>query len=185
MDHLGNALTILEKMNVKHIIINKNKQNTMEKLIVEKYKDKIKEQLVSEEFLIKEFSSKNTKDENDASLIYQISLYQKSFFLSGDASQSVEKTLLSKNIKSDVLKLGHHGSKTSSALSFLEKVNPEYIVISVGENNRYGHPNEETIVSLKKLQLPYYMTMEYGTICFEIKKDKMSFFPFRKESMIK
>lgn len=185
MDHLGNALTILEKMNVKQIVLNKNEQNIMEKLIAEKYKEKISEQLKSEEFTIKEFTSKNTTDENDASLIYQISLFSKSFLLSGDASQSVEKTLLSKNIKSDVLKLGHHGSKTSSAPSFLKKVNPEYIVISVGENNRYGHPNEETITSLKELQIPYYTTMEYGTIGFEIKKNKMNFFPFYEKSMIK
>ena len=70
----------------------------------------------------------------------------------GDASTTTEKEILSKyNLPNiDVLKVGHHGSKTSSGEEFINEINPKYSIISVGKNNRYGHPNIEVLNNLEK-----------------------------------
>ena len=71
----------------------------------------------------------------------------------------------------DVLKVGHHGSNTSSSGPFISKMNPKYSVISVGKNNRYGHPNKAVLNILDKSKI--YRTDEDGSIMFKIKKNKL------------
>ena len=82
----------------------------------------------------------------------------------GDAEKEVETTIENKEINADVLKVGHHGSDTSSSKRFLEKVNPSYAIISVGTGNSYGHPNNSTIQALENLNTKIYRTDENGTI---------------------
>ena len=84
-----------------------------------------------------------------------------------------EKDILEKyNVsKIDVLKIGHHGSKTSSSKDFIDEMNPKYSVISVGKNNRYGHPNKEVLDVLNDSKI--YRTDQDGSIMFKIKKDKL------------
>ena len=90
----------------------------------------------------------------------------------GDASSTTEKEILNKyNLPDiDVLKVGHHGSKTSSNKEFINEINPKYSIISVGENNRYGHPNKEVLDNLEKSKI--YRTDEDGSIMFKIKNNK-------------
>ena len=73
----------------------------------------------------------------------------------GDASMTTEKEILDKyNLPDiDVLKVGHHGSKTSSSEEFINEINPKYSIISVGKNNRYGHPNKEVLDNLKDTKI--------------------------------
>ena len=71
----------------------------------------------------------------------------------------------------DVLKVGHHGSKTSSSKNFINEINPRYSIISVGKNNRYGHPNREVLNTLDKSKI--YRTDREGSIMFKIKKNKL------------
>ena len=71
----------------------------------------------------------------------------------------------------DVLKVGHHGSKTSSSKSFIDEISPKYGVISVGKNNRYGHPNKEVLENLKESKI--YRTDKDGSIMFKIKNNKL------------
>ena len=71
----------------------------------------------------------------------------------------------------DVLKVGHHGSKTSSSKTFIDEINPKYSVISVGKNNRYGHPNKEVLDNLEYSMI--YRTDQDGSIMFKIKNDKL------------
>ena len=71
----------------------------------------------------------------------------------------------------DVLKVGRHGSKTSSGRTFINKINPKYSIISVGMNNRYGHPNIEVLNDLKQFKV--YRTDQDGSIMFKIKNDKL------------
>ena len=71
----------------------------------------------------------------------------------------------------DVLKVGHHGSKTSSSKEFINEINPRYSVISVGKNNRYGHPNKEVLDNLDNSKI--YRTDENGSIEFKIKNNKL------------
>lgn len=89
-----------------------------------------------------------------------------SFVMCGDAESQAESDILTNgvDISADVLKLGHHGSKTSTSGSFLNKVNPEYVVISCGLGNSYGHPHQETMNKLNALDVKVYRTDEQGTI---------------------
>ena len=91
----------------------------------------------------------------------------------GDAGVEKEKDILDKyNISDiDVLKVGHHGSKTSSDKKFIDQIKPKYSIISVGKNNRYGHPNKEVLNNLRDSKI--YRTDQDGSIMFKIKKNKL------------
>ena len=91
----------------------------------------------------------------------------------GDASITTEKVILNKyNLPDiDVLKVGHHGSKTSSSIEFIDEINPKYSIISVGKNNRYGHPNKEVLNNLDNSKI--YRTDEDGSIMFKIKNNNL------------
>ena len=71
----------------------------------------------------------------------------------------------------DVLKVGHHGSKTSSGKEFINEINPKYSIISVGKNNRYGHPNKEVLNNLSDSKI--YRTDQNGSVMFKIKNNKL------------
>ena len=73
--------------------------------------------------------------------------------------------------KVDILKVGHHGSKTSSSKEFINEINPKYSIISVGKNNRYGHPNKEVLEIFKNSKI--YRTDKDGSIMFKIKNNKL------------
>ena len=91
----------------------------------------------------------------------------------GDAGVDKEKDILDKyNLSNvDVLKVGHHGSKTSSSKNFIDEIKPKYSIISVGKNNRYGHPNKEVLNNLENSKI--YRTDQDGSIMFKIKNDKL------------
>ena len=91
----------------------------------------------------------------------------------GDASITTKKEIINKYKLPDidVLKVGHHGSKTSSGKEFINKVNPKYSIISVGKNNRYGHPNKEVLNTLDNSKI--YRTDQDGSIMFKIKNNKL------------
>lgn len=104
------------------------------------------------------------KNLNDTSIVLKVKHGTNTFLFMGDASTKIEKDLLNKDIKSDVLKVGHHGSRYSTSLEFLKKVSPEYAVISVGENNTYKHPHEEILKRLEEQNIQIYRTDKQGTI---------------------
>ena len=91
----------------------------------------------------------------------------------GDASSTTEIEIMSKyNLPDvDVLKVGHHGSRTSSSIEFINEINPKYSIISVRKNNRYGHPNKETLDNLKDSKI--YRTDQNESIMFKIKNNKL------------
>lgn len=107
---------------------------------------------------------------NDASIVARLEYGEKSFLLTGDSPIKVENILLNldKDILGvDVLKAGHHGSRTSTSLAFAKAVSPEYAVISAGRDNSYGHPHQEVIKILQTLGSQIKNTAELGTIVFE------------------
>ncbi|MEX0930429.1 MAG: ComEC/Rec2 family competence protein [Candidatus Paceibacterota bacterium] len=109
-------------------------------------------------------------DPNDASLIGRLVYGDTAFLLSGDAPKAVEKYLAQtygRNLKSNVLKVGHHGSDTSSALVWIGWSDPEYAVISAGKDNSYGHPHEEVVERLERFDIKILETAKEGTIVFE------------------
>jgi competence protein ComEC len=117
--------------------------------------------------------TKEYDNENDNSNVIYTELNGYKFMFMGDASTTTEKEILNKyNLPDiDVLKVGHHGSKTSSGKEFIDIVNPNYSIISVGKNNRYGHPSKEVLENLKESKI--YRTDENGSIMFKIKNNKL------------
>ena len=118
---------------------------------------------------------KDKKDLNDTSIVLKLTYKNTSYLFMGDATSSVEKDILDKDIKSDVLKVGHHGSQYSSTISFLKKVSPKYAIIEVGKNNSYNHPKEVTLKKLEDLGTKIYRTDEDGTIILTSDGENMSF----------
>ncbi len=109
------------------------------------------------------------EDENDTSLVIYLEFMDKKWLFMGDAPQEIEKKIIEDNpdLDCDILKVGHHGSKTSSADSFIAAVTPEVGIISVGANNKYGHPNDETIETLNKYKVKIRRTDDEGTITYK------------------
>ena len=103
---------------------------------------------------------------NNSSLILKVVYGNFSLLLTGDAEKEAEKQLLSdkKDVSADVLKVGHHGSETSTSGEFLKAVSPKCAVISCGKNNDYGHPHEKTLKKLEKQGTEIYRTDISGTI---------------------
>jgi competence protein ComEC len=108
------------------------------------------------------------EDQHDATVVVKVEYGQTSFMLTGDIDEDHERAIMasSQNLKSDVLKVAHHGSKTGTSVSFLEAVAPAYAVIQVGKGNTYGHPAPSTIERLKSYGAMVLRTDEQGTILF-------------------
>lgn len=115
------------------------------------------------------------EDVNDTSLVLKCNYFNNSFIFMGDATSNVERNILSKNLKSDVLQVSHHGSRDATSANFLRKVNPSYAVISVGKNNEYGLPKEVTLNKLEYLKVEVHRTDEEGTIILSSNGNDISF----------
>ncbi len=112
----------------------------------------------------------NWPDTNSASIVMRIHYGDTAFLLSGDLPERQEEYVVSldgNNLHSQVLKLGHHGSRTSSGEMWLRAIHPHIAVISAGLSNRYGHPHKEVLNLLEKLGVAYLITFKEGTIDFE------------------
>ena len=178
-DHMGESINLVENFKVEKVIFNCGPYNDLEKELI-KVLDKKKIEYYS---CIKELNIDDNKlyflqtkeydNENDNSSVIYTELYNHKFLFMGDAGTDVEDDLIEKyNLNDiDVLKVGHHGSKTSSSKSFIDKIEPKYSIISVGKNNRYGHPNKEVLNNLADSHI--YRTDQDGSIMFKIKKDNI------------
>ena len=177
-DHLGEAINIVNKLNVKNVIFNNDSHNTLELELIDvlndkniKYYQNIKTLNITSNtiYFLNDYLYDN---ENDNSNVLYLSIYDKNFLFMGDAGINVEEDLINKyNLENiTVLKVGHHGSKTSSSKNFIDYVNPLISVISVGRNNRYNHPSVEVLTNLSNRII--YRTDIDGTIKFSIKKEK-------------
>ena len=118
-------------------------------------------------------NNKDYGNENDNSSVIYTKLNNHKFLFMGDAGIKVEEDLIEKyNLQDiDVLKVGHHGSKTSSSKIFIDEIKSKYSIISVGKNNRYGHPNDSVLENLEDSQI--YRTDQDGSIMFKIKNNKL------------
>lgn len=122
-----------------------------------------------------DFKNKKVENLNNTSIVCQLEYKDFKTLLMGDAEIEVEEDLIRNNIdlESDILKIGHHGSSTSSSQEFLETVNPKIAVISVGQDNKFNHPSLRTINRLKKMGIEIFRTDYLGTII--IKSDGKDF----------
>ena len=178
-DHIGNMNTIIDNFDIKYFYAPKvySSTNTFEKMI-ESLKNKNLKIIpirrncntifLGPKTSVNIFSPINDiyDNENNYSPVIKISYGNTSFLFTGDAEKEIENELLALNddISSDVLKIAHHGSSTSTSDSFLQKVNPKYAVISVGKNNIYGHPDKNTLSKLDKNNIKTLRTDMYGNI---------------------
>ena len=103
---------------------------------------------------------------NNASIVCRVTFGEVSFMFTGDAEQAAEKKILNRGyeLNSDILKVGHHGSNTSTTSSFLSAVSPSTAIIKCGSGNTYGHPHEETLARLTNAGVDIYRTDTQGTI---------------------
>lgn len=117
----------------------------------------------------------NYEELNDYSPIMKISYGNNSFMFTGDAETPVEQEVLNehKNLKADVLKLGHHGSHSSTSEPFLKAVDPSIAIVSCGKDNKYGHPHKETMSNLKKAGVTVYETFRDGDITITSNGEKL------------
>ncbi len=112
-------------------------------------------------------------DENENGIVVMADVAGREILFTGDIGKETEKILTDTypNLDCDILKVGHHGSKHSSDLNFLKTVTPEYSVISVGSDNRYGHPTKEVLTRLSKVNSKIYRTDTLGTVVFSFDKN--------------
>ena len=178
-DHIGEAIKLVNNFKVDKVIFNCGEYNDLEKDLIKvldkkkiKYYSCIKELNIDKNKLYF-LQTKVYDNENDNSNVIYTKLDGYKFMFMGDASITTEKEILSKyNLPDiDVLKVGHHGSKTSSSNEFINEINPKYSIISVGKNNRYGHPNKEVLDNLDNSKI--YRTDEDGSIMFTVKNNKL------------
>jgi competence protein ComEC len=183
-DHIGGLVEVLKRFKVD-LFIRSNSTSTSDVYI--ELENLIKKKDVEEVVIFSPqiltlgkntefdiiFPTQNTAswETNDASVVGKLIYGNNSFLLTGDSPQIIEKYLVGKYgsfLKSDILKVGHHGSKNSSSELFVGTVSPKYSVISVGKDNRYGHPNPEALNVLKNFGGQILETMTKGRIIFKL-----------------
>ena len=176
---MGETKKIVESISVNKVIFNVGNYNYLEKdLIKTLKKKKIKCYKNIENIYIRNtpiyfLNTGVYNNENDNSNVVYFIVNNYKFLLMGDAGVGKEKDILDEYNLSDIdaLKVGHHGSKTSSSKEFINEINPKYGIISVGNNNRYGHPNKEVLENLKDSKI--YRTDQDGSIMVKIKNNKL------------
>lgn len=176
---MGEAINLVENFKVEKVIFNCGSYNELEKELIKvldkkkiKYYSCIKKLNIDKNKLYF-LQTKEYDNENDNSNVIYTKLNGYKFMFMGDAGVDKEKEILDKYNLSDidVLKVGYHGSKTSSSKVFINEINPKYFIISVGKNNRYGHPNKEELNNLSDSKI--YRTDQDGSIMFKIKNNKL------------
>ena len=191
-DHVGGLLTVLESLKVKNAIISRQiEESENYKKFLKIVKDKKINVMVvkkDDEICIE----KNLKIDvlwpkreqitdnvlNNNSIVAKVIYNNFSILFTGDIEKVAEENIIREYkdtnlLTSNIIKIAHHGSKTSSTEGFLNLVNPKIALIGVGRDNKFGHPNEETIQRLKNMKVKIYRTDEMGEITIKINKKGM------------
>lgn len=174
-DHIGGLSGALNFATVKNVYsaTKSYDSKTFENFVknVDKNGAEIKIPYVGETFClgsaeVKILGVNSEDDTNNTSIVLKITYGETTFLFTGDAEREAEQVILDSgaDLSSTVLKVGHHGSSTSTTYPFLREIMPEYAVISCGKNNEYGHPHEETLSRLRDADVEVYRTDEFGGI---------------------
>ena len=182
-DHLGGLVDVLDRYEVEQLIVSNNQNDTTvrEAFDLAVAKEEVDIQVVSTGYQIglgastslmvfSPLGDTSNWETNTASLVTQLRFGEIEFMLTGDAPISIEEYLAQTygdTLESEVLKLGHHGSQTSSGEVFLDTVQPKYGIVSAGKDNSYGHPHSEVIEKLLKRNIAILNTADSGTIIFK------------------
>ncbi len=188
-DHLGSLSELIDNIEIETIVIPEVTVN------VSPWYTDLTEKLADEDYYVEIASvgnryflgdtvieiigplSEPSEDLNDYSIVMKVSFGEMDLLMTGDATTSVEKELLNANInlEAKILKVGHHGSKTSTSAKFLKAVNPDYALISCKVGNRYKHPTKEVMDRLFENNVTVYRTDECGTVHLIITKTDVTF----------
>lgn len=186
-DHCKGFEYVLENIKVKNVIISKQSETSENfkqimkiirkkriNLIIVQKETKIKIDNFTTVDILSPQSENIADNMNDNSIVAKFEAYNFSILFTGDASEKIEKELIKENInlKSDILKVSHHGSKTGTSEEFLKSVKPKIALIGVGENNKFGHPTKDVIKRLTENKIKIYRTDTDGEIRIKIKKSK-------------
>ena len=186
-DHCKGFEYVLENIKVKNVIISKQSETSENfkqimkiirkkriNLIIVQKETKIKIDNFTTVDILSPQSENIADNMNDNSIVAKFEAYNFSILFTGDASEKIEKELIKEkiNLKSDILKVSHHGSKTGTSEEFLKSVKPKIALIGVGENNKFGHPTEDVIKRLTENKIKIYRTDTDGEIRIKIKKSK-------------
>lgn len=178
-DHIGGLTAVLKRYEVGTILLTENESETpiseTFKTLVQNEGAKLVYARTGMEFgmdgavLTVLFPDRDPADleSNTSSIVLKLNYGSTNFLMTGDSPQAIEKYLVSLyggSLHSDVLKVGHHGSRTSTAEEFVAAVGPQYAIISSGKNNRYGHPHKEVLSLLGELGIKTENTADVGTI---------------------
>lgn len=188
-DHIGNLDNIIEDYNIEAVYMPKVSTNTkaFENLLnsvkekglkIKSIKSGIEFNLDSVKFEFLAPNSDEYEDMNNYSGVLKVSYGERAFLLMGDAEKLSEEEILKSgmDVKADIIKIGHHGSSSSSSEAFIKAVEPEYSVISVGEGNDYNHPHKETTSLLESLKIKIFRTDLNGTITFNTDGRELNYF---------
>lgn len=187
-DHIGGLDAVIDSFDIEKIIMPKQlaTTRTFEDVLTSIQKKNLKVttpkvgdtyDLGEAEFTILSPNGENYDETNNSSIVLRLQHGNNSFMFTGDAEVPIELEILDSNsdIRSSVLKAGHHGSSTSSSERFLDAVSPKYAVISVGEDNSYGHPHKEVMERLENQNIEILRTDELGTIVFTSDGNSLSY----------
>ena len=178
-DHMGEAINIINNIKVEKVIMNKGDINYNERRLINYlYNKNIEYKFKGEndKFVVNNtpffiLNPHKQSDENTDSIVIYTKLNNKKILLTGDATIEVEEYIINKyDIEVDILKVGHHGSKTSTGDSFINYINLEYAVILVGKNNKFNHPHPCVLETLKNNNVKIYRTDIEGSIKFIFNK---------------
>lgn len=175
-DHIGGMADVLNTFNIKNFYATAftTTTQTYERMLdavessgAEVHEVRAGSVILDEPQLLVEVVAPKTlgDNSNNSSVVIKLTYGENKFLFIGDAEKSEEDDIWT-NIKCDVLKVGHHGSATSSSANFLKKVDPKYAVISCGMGNKYGHPTDEVLERLNSRNSEVFRTDLQGTIVF-------------------
>lgn len=178
-DHIGGMVDVFEEFDVKNFYMpdEATTSKTYENMMTAVYNEGCDIIIASKgvkimgiPYISAEFLAPcgfNYSNLNDCSAVLRLDFYDSSYLLSGDAEEYAEQEMLSfgANLDADVLKVGHHGSRTSTTDAYLFAVNPHIAIISCGLDNSYGHPHSETLNKLEAFGSSVYRTDLVGTVC--------------------
>lgn len=186
-DHIGGLILTLPEIEVKKYYCPSSGKNTKTYNdfinVVEKKSGKLETPKKDDEFNLGEAKIKvlavdtDPRGDNDSSMVLQVTFGNVKFLFTGDAEKLTIDYLLNNysDLKCDVLKVAHHGAKDSSPKRFISATKPRYAVISVGANNRYNHPDEETTSILSELNIETFITSVNGTVIFETDGNNLTY----------
>ena len=166
-DHMGGMHWFIYKFPIEHFYMPNHKaswksyenlMNALEEENVVLEEPEIGQEFVFDDLILTVLSIGHSEDYNENSIVLKATFKNTTYLFMGDAESDVEHKLLDMDIKSNVLKVGHHGSKNATSANFLYTVDPDYAIISVGSGNEYGHPHQVILDKLDKMNCTVYRT---------------------------